>query len=196
MKNIILVLMICGMLSGCTKNDAAESGIPEEPEKYISFQDYTVKEICINMWDTNGDGKLSVKEAAAVKSIGNVFTGKKIYQFDEFKYFTGVTEIPDQAFYYDEKTPRSGGGYYYYMFIKSITIPENVRKIGYEAISTDLDATITFKPINPPSISYDFVASSGNSTSIGSGVVIYVPSNSYKTAGGYWQEYYNHIVVK
>lgn len=192
LKNIILVLMICGILSGCTKKDieSVKPNNPVEPEEYISFQDYTVKQICINMWDTNGDGKLSKKEAAEVKSIGNVFTGKKIYQFDEFKYFTGITEIPERAFYYEERN-----GLYHNMFLTSITIPENVRKIGYYAISTDSYATITFKPDTPPSIS-DFIASSGNTTTISSDVIIYVPSYKYKTAGGYWQDYYNNIVVK
>lgn len=189
-KIIILTLIVCSILSGCTKKDINNDGT--EPEKYISFQDFTIKEICINMWDTNGDGKLSMKEAAAVKSIGNVFTGKKIYRFDELKYFTGITEIPAEAFYYDERTPRTGGGYYYTMFIKSITIPENVRKIGYKAISTDSDATITFKPATPPSIDQYSIASSGNSTTIGSNVIIYAPS-SYKYAGGNWEYYYKNL---
>lgn len=182
--------MICGILSGCTKKNVESAIEPVEPEKYISFQDYTVKEICINMWDTNGDGNLSEKEAVAVKSIGNVFTGKKIYRFDEFKYFTGVTEIPDEAFYYQEKTPNTGYGAHYYYFLKSITIPKNVRKIGENAISNDIGAKITFKSTTPPYIDACFTCGDD------SGLVIYVPSNSYKTVGGNWQYYSNYIVFK
>ncbi|MBS6459518.1 MAG: hypothetical protein KH375_05100 [Alistipes sp.] len=188
MKNIILILMICGILSGCTKTDI-ESVKPDnsvEPEKYISFQDRTVEEICINNWDSNGDGKLSEKEAAEVKSIGNVFSYKKIFYFDELKYFTNITEIPEYAFFYLEKPSDN----YVEMFLKRITIPENVCKIGLNAISVGRNAIITFKPTTPPSVSGNFIGGYISS------LVIYVPSDSYKTAGGYWRDYYNHIVVK
>lgn len=185
MKNIILILMLCGILSGCTKKEVDPEEQPQDPEQYISFQDYTVKQICINMWDTNGDGKLSTKEAAAVKSIGNVFTGKKIFCFDELKYFTGITVIPDNAFFYTEKS-----GYHYVGFLKSITIPKNVRRIGSSAISNDPDATITFMPRVPPEIDGYFTTGNGEFT-------IYVPSHSYKTAGGDWEfYYYDHIIVR
>lgn len=163
------------------------TGEPVEPETYISFQDYTVKEICINMWDTNGDGKLSTKEAAAVKSIGNVFTDKKIFSFDELKYFTGITQIPQQAFYYNEETPREGGGHWDHYFLKNITIPENVHYVGSMAISVARNAIITFMPTTPPSVGTDFIVHMGSP-------IIYVPSNSYKTAGGYWSYFYKYIV--
>jgi hypothetical protein len=52
----------------------------------ITFADPNVKAICIANWDTDGDGQLSYKEAAAVDSLGQVFTGnKKILSFDELE---------------------------------------------------------------------------------------------------------------
>lgn len=66
----------------------------------IQFEDLQVKAICCVNWDTNNDGELSYAEAAAVKTIGSVFEGNtSIIAFTELKYFTGITEIPYEAFY-------------------------------------------------------------------------------------------------
>ena len=84
----------------------------------IQFADQNVKNICVQNWDTNGDGELSQEEAAAVTDIGTVFQNQgNITSFDEFQYFTGITAIPDKAFFdcYN---------------MASIVIPQNIIKIG------------------------------------------------------------------
>jgi len=43
---------------------------------WIRFEDPEVKRICIENWDKDGDGELSMEEAAAVSSIGTIFVGK------------------------------------------------------------------------------------------------------------------------
>ena len=43
---------------------------------WIRFEDPEVKRICVENWDKDGDGELSMEEAAAVSSIGTVFVGK------------------------------------------------------------------------------------------------------------------------
>lgn len=194
---IILALMLCGILFGCTKNDTEpaddnkqEDPKPEpkpEPEKYISFQDYTVKQICISMWDTNGDGKFSEKEAAAVRSIGNVFTNKKIYRFDELKYFTRITELPDDAFLYYEKT---GTVYIEDCFLKSITIPANVRKIGYNAFACDSGCRITMESLTPPKVDDEYFIYYRSSDNIS---ICVRNTQAYKSADG-WKEYSSNIV--
>lgn len=65
---------------------------------YIRFADDAVESICVANWDTDGDGKISYAEAAAVESIGTVFARKTVTTFDEFKYFTGVTSLSNYAF--------------------------------------------------------------------------------------------------
>jgi len=40
---------------------------------WIRFEDPEVKRICVENWDKDGDGELSMEEAAAVSSIGTVF---------------------------------------------------------------------------------------------------------------------------
>ena len=66
---------------------------------YIQFQDKNVKDVCVAMWDTDGDGELSNEEAAAVTSIGTAFKeNTDIKYFNELQYFTGLTAIEEGAF--------------------------------------------------------------------------------------------------
>ena len=84
----------------------------------IEFADANVKEICVANWDTNGDGELSEVEAAAVTSLGGVFTdNSQITSFDELQYFTGLNRIESEAF-------RGCSS------LSSIEIPNNVTSIG------------------------------------------------------------------
>ena len=65
----------------------------------IGFADPEAKRLCIAHWDSDGDGELSYKEAAAVDSLGNVFTGNsKLRSFDELEHFTGLEAIDVGAF--------------------------------------------------------------------------------------------------
>ncbi len=65
----------------------------------IGFADPEAKRLCIAHWDSDGDGELSYVEAAAVDSLGNVFTGNsKLRSFDELEHFTSLTDIDVGAF--------------------------------------------------------------------------------------------------
>ena len=95
--------------------------LPKHDKENIQFEDLQVKAICCKNWDTNNDGELSYAEAAAVADIGDVFSeNANIIAFTEFKYFTGITEIPANAFY-DCK------------YLWKIALPENVKTIGERA---------------------------------------------------------------
>jgi hypothetical protein len=59
---------------------------------WIRFEDPEVKRICVENWDKDGDGELSMEEAAAVSSIGTIFSDNmKIRDFSSFRYFTKVS---------------------------------------------------------------------------------------------------------
>ena len=74
--------------------------LPKHDKENIQFEDLQVKAICCKKWDTNKDGELSYAEAAAVETIGKTFSeNSDIISFTELKYFTGIIEIPDSAFY-------------------------------------------------------------------------------------------------
>ena len=78
---------------------ALNQEIKELKGEQIKFEDSQVKQKCVDNWDTDGDGELSYAEAAAVKSLGNVFTNDiLITHFDELEYFTGLNEIARDAF--------------------------------------------------------------------------------------------------
>ena len=87
----------------------------------ISFADANVKTLCVQNWDTNGDGELSTSEAAAVTSLGSVFKNNNtITSFDELQYFTGLKSIGSCTFQYCKG-------------LSNVTIPNSVTSIGEEA---------------------------------------------------------------
>ena len=89
-----------------------------DPTQQIAFEDAEVERICVNNWDTNGDGYLSYTEAVNITSIGGVFNcNETIVSFDELQYFVGITSIGEEAFCFC-----SG--------LTSVTIPNSVTSIG------------------------------------------------------------------
>ena len=99
----------------------ADEGVTfsSEADEIISFQDPVVKGICVEHWDTNGDGELSKKEAAAVTSLNRAFSSNQdITSFDEFSYFTGLKEL------------NSASGFANCYSLASITLPEGITRLG------------------------------------------------------------------
>lgn len=102
--------------------------IIETDPNAIFFEDQNVEAICLENWDTDGDGLLSKDEAAAVTSLGGVFNRQYIDSFNELKYFTGLTSIEDEAFNYST--------------LKSVTLPPNVKSIGRLAFSCGIESIV------------------------------------------------------
>lgn len=72
-----------------------------KPYPYIQFADPAVEAICVANWSSDGIG-LTMQDAAAVTSqqFRRKFAGNtQIVSFEEFQYFTGITKMPDSAFY-------------------------------------------------------------------------------------------------
>ena len=95
--------------------------IIQEPQPAIEFADQFVKQVCVNKFDTNGDGELSYKEASKVTSLGEYFFGDyatAVKSFDELQYFVGLKNISDSAF-------TDCGN------LVSVIIPDGVIVIGY-----------------------------------------------------------------
>ena len=58
---------------------------------WIRFEDPEVKRLCVENWDKDGDGELSMEEAASVSSIGTIFNDNiKIKDFSSFKHFINI----------------------------------------------------------------------------------------------------------
>ena len=89
----------------------------------ITFADDAVKSLCVSNWDSDGDGELSYAEAQAVRSIGTVFSSNEtITSFDELQYFTNLSSLSMDAFYYCTQ-------------LESIVLPASVKSIGKYAFS-------------------------------------------------------------
>ena len=120
----------------------------------VSFADMNVQTLCLANWDTDGNGLLSLMEAAAVTDLGEVFKYKtNITSFDELQYFTGLTSIGDGAF------GNCSG-------LTSVTIPNSVTSIGYGAFSGCSGLTSVTIPNSVTSIGNDAFDECSSLTSI------------------------------
>lgn len=110
----------------------------------IQFADSQVKELCVANWDQDGDKELSYAEAAVVTDLGEVFKNNtNIQSFDELQYFTGLTTIGDQAFYYcyrltsvvlpETVTAIGASAFQYCFYLSSIRLSENLESIASDA---------------------------------------------------------------
>jgi hypothetical protein len=86
---------------------------------WIRFEDPEVKRICVENWDKDGDGELSMKEAAAVSSIGTMHipSGKK---FNELRYFRSWNPrqwVTNDIVFFDD-------------VIGEVTIPHHIMQVG------------------------------------------------------------------
>lgn len=117
-------------------------GIPAVDGNIIAFADEETKRLCVENWDLNGDGELSMQEAADVKSLDKVFYMSDIKSFDELQYFTGLTVIGKSAFRWCKLSsliiPSQVVSIEEYAFdssrLQRITIPASVREITPNAL--------------------------------------------------------------
>ena len=119
----------------------------------IEFADAEVKRICVENWDTNGDGELSYKEAAAVTDLGRAFRGSSSFtSFNELQYFTGLTQINSENFetfnsmvsiVLPESIVEINEYSFDYNVLTTINIPKNVRFIHPNAFYLNSFTEIT-----------------------------------------------------
>ena len=114
----------------------------------IQFADKYVKKVCVEKFDTNGDGELSYKEAAVVTDLGSNFFGDyaiAVKSFDELQYFVNLKTIENYAFegcssITSATIPVSAVSIGYCAFegcssLTSVTIPNGITSIGGRAFS-------------------------------------------------------------
>ena len=85
---------------------------------WIRFEDPEVKRICVENWDKDGDGELSMEEAAAVSSIGTIFAENRRLKNLQVLSFTKIKRLG----YENLKGCES---------LESITIPKSVDVIDW-----------------------------------------------------------------
>lgn len=172
--------------------------------KFVHFEDPEVKRICIAAWDKDGDGELSMEEAAAVSSIGTKFTNNKdIRDFKEFKFFKNIIVLGQVAGFYVSfsnctslsslELPESLVTLSYQAFfntgLKEITIPVNVKEIIGESIIRNKKLTaVILLPETPPKIKNSSIHVLNENLKY-----IYVPDSSFER---YKQEYSSFWLAK
>ena len=118
-------------VSGLSKTVTVIQG---EGSPLIEFKDPVVKEICVSRWDSDKDGELSEREAAAVTEIRAAFMeNESITLFEEFRFFTGLKAISQRCFFNCSK-------------LRSIILPEGISSIGKSAFEncTSLTCELVF----------------------------------------------------
>lgn len=126
----------------------------DQSSEIINFADAEVKRICVENWDTDGDGELSYNEAAAVKDLGEVFReNKSITSFNELQYFITLTSIGEHAFYSCN-------------YLTSINIPEGVTSIRDEAFCICNRLTSINIPVSVTSIGNNVFSGCNSLTSV------------------------------
>ena len=151
---------IGGSEDGSGFTDYQEAIIGCEPTDYrtkaISFANSLVKTICVENWDTNNDGNLSYGEASEITSFGTAFQGKNIVSFNELYYFTGLTDINDEAFsgcsrlssikFPKKLTSIKDGAFKNCTALKALVLPSNLKEIGNNSFEGCRTLTISEFP--------------------------------------------------
>ena len=167
----------------------------------IDFADSEVKRLCVENWDTNKDGELSYKEAAAVKNLNKVFQNTEIESFDELQYFTGLTELCEAELsmcHYlmsvtipNNVTTIKQAAFQNCRGLKTITIPKSVTAIERLAFQYCLNMeSIYCKAINPPVGGVEMFGFQAEGRKI---YVLAAKLAEYKNAE-YWSDYADAIV--
>ena len=179
---------------------AKGSGSNDQPnaEDIINFRDLAVKSALLKLGvDTTGDGEISYGEAKLFNTDAyQLFRGNEaIYSFDEFQYFTGLTDIGSQCFAECENLieitiPNSIENINFYAFdntsLSVITIPSSVKFIAMGAFGRTPLKTIYCKGKVPPIVE--------RSDSFPKTCVIYVPSDVVADYKALWTDHANQII--
>ena len=140
---------------------------------YIDFADSYAKSLCVEAYDTDEDNEISYTEAAAVSDIGETFRGVTgMKSFEELRYFTSLTEIPENAF-------RGCSG------LTSIYLPEGITQIGKAAFTSC--TALKYMAVLPTKA----LPTCGTNSSLSRSVVIFAPASMKENyeADEYWSRF-------
>ena len=171
---------------------------PEEID-YVSFTDQELETYLVSCLDSSGDGHLSEEELASVVSLEGIKLQNTISSFNEFRFFTGLNEIPLMYFQGFSKMSSiiipetlkviQNGAFLGCTSLVNLFIPPEVRIIGDWAFAgCENLKSIICQSVDPPEVGDNFISYSDD-------ITIYVPVeavNAYKNAPG-WKKYSQRI---
>ena len=140
--------------------------------KFVHFEDKGVEDICLNAFDKDKDGRLSIEEAASVKNvlvIREALRKNVSNSFDEFKYFT--KKIGQYAFLGNK--------------LSKLIIPETCIEVaGCVLEKNTIDCNIIFLSPTPPKTINMFLMNRYTRVKL----TVYVPDDSvdaYRSQSGF-----------
>lgn len=145
----------------------------------IEFKDAEAKRICLDKWDLDKDGELSLLEARQATSIfGGFDKNDKITSFDELRYFKSLSVLDgDMTSFF--QTPA----------LVSVTLPSSIQDMSHCYLFFQQSGLqyLTVLAVTPPILCAGFFGFAGTGASP---KAIYVPDESvelYKAAE-YWKD--------
>lgn len=149
---------------------------PETSENVINFEDEKVKQLCLENWDLNSSGEISLNEAEGILNLERVFFTSGITSFKELQYFTRLKSIGDYAFkesgLTDVVLPQSiesiGASAFFACKMTEFEIPANVTSIGGYAFRSSKLASVRVNRKEP-------IVIEENAFPTRSNVVLHVP---------------------
>ena len=164
--------------------------------KFVHFEDKGVEEICLNAFDKDKDGKLSIEEAAAVKDMSPIHEAlrkRENNSFNEFKYFTGVEAALNSYFDHSNLTAitlpygiKKIGQYAFFdNKLSKLIIPETCIEVGGNVLEKNaIDCNIIFLSPTPPKTINKFLLNRYKKVKL----TVYVPDDSveaYRAQSGF-----------
>ena len=147
----------------------------------VHFADKEVERLCLENFDSNGDGMITGDEARAVTSLGSIFKGNKIIRsFDEMQYFTGVTRLSVSCF-----LDCTG--------LESVVFPSSLTSIGNKAFNGCSSlVSITLLNTEPYSIRENVF-----DDTVYENATLFVPEGTSKSYAetDYWSRFQNFVEV-
>ena len=148
---------------------------------WIRFEDPEVKRICVENWDKDGDGELSMEEAAAVSSIGTIFRGNKhLKTLKDLRFFTSLDDDSQQIV---ANCPN----------LTEVWVPGSMTFIGsWFSLSSPKLKTIVMCGNIPPVVYSNFMYIN-TSYEYPKGLQIFVPNNALKDYKQKWSTIRNGL---
>ena len=133
----------------------------QHQSNFIQFKDKNIERLCIENFDYDNDGRISISDANKVTDIKTIFSGKTFNSFEELQYFNNLTYIPQNAFLdtiindklicpYKCETIMSG--VFNNVNIKTLIVKENVNYLDAACFMKAKITNLLFYPKTPPNI--------------------------------------------
>ncbi len=104
MKKLWFVLLVFGVLTGCSKDDSVENGsgngglpaLPDPNDVCSAMDDIDFMDYCYYNFDVNKDGKVSTLEAGAVRKMNphGTWVGEE-YKWNNVRSIKGIEYFPN-----------------------------------------------------------------------------------------------------